>query len=63
MSIKMNAILIGSFIIILTGIVDDIKPIKAKHKLIGQLMAALIVVLYGNILKTHLLKKQTQKIV
>ena len=26
-----------------------IKPIKAKHKLIGQLIAALIVVFYGNI--------------
>lgn len=46
----MNAILIGSFIIVLTGIVDDIKPIDAKYKLIGQFIAALIVVVYGRLL-------------
>ena len=28
-SVRMNSILIGSFIMILTGIMDDIKPIKA----------------------------------
>ena len=33
----MNSILIGGFIIIITGIIDDIKPIPAKYKLIGQL--------------------------
>ena len=37
MSLRMNAILIGSFIIVLTGVVDDIKPLKASIKLIGQL--------------------------
>lgn len=46
----MNSILIGSFILLVTGIFDDIKPLKASHKLIGQIVAALIVVLYGNIL-------------
>lgn len=45
----MNSILIGSFIIVLTGVVDDIKPLKASTKFIGQLIAALIVVFYGNI--------------
>lgn len=45
----MVSILIGSFIIILTGIVDDIKPLPAKYKLIGQIIASLIVVFYGNI--------------
>lgn len=49
-SIKMNAILIGSFIIVLTGIIDDIKPIKASQKLIGQVIAALIIACYGKIL-------------
>ncbi len=49
-SLIMNAILIGSFIIVLTGVVDDIKPLKASTKLIGQLAAALVVVFYGNIL-------------
>ena len=46
----MNAILIGSFIIIITGILDDIKPLKASHKFIGQLLAALILVFYGKLL-------------
>ncbi len=46
----MNSILIGSFIIVITGMVDDIKPLKATHKFVGQLAAACIVVFYGNIL-------------
>ena len=46
----MNSILIGSFILIITGIIDDIKPLKAKYKLIGQIVASLIVVFYGGIL-------------
>ena len=45
----MNAILIGSFILLITGIIDDIKPMKASHKLFGQLLASLIVVFYGNL--------------
>ena len=50
MSIRMNAILIGSFIIIITGIVDDINPIPAKVKFLFQLIAASVVALYGQIL-------------
>lgn len=46
----MNSILIGSFIIIITGIIDDIKPLKASYKLIGQFIASIIVVFYGNLL-------------
>ncbi|MDD2435500.1 MAG: MraY family glycosyltransferase [Bacilli bacterium] len=46
----MNSILIGSFIIVLTGVVDDIKPLKASTKFFGQLISALIIVFYGNIL-------------
>lgn len=45
----MNSILIGSFIIILTGIMDDIKPIRAYQKMIGHLIAACIIVFYGKI--------------
>lgn len=48
-SSTMNSILIASFIIILTGVVDDIKPLKASTKFIGQTIATLIVVFYGNI--------------
>lgn len=46
----MNSILIGSFVLLVTGIIDDIKPLKASHKLIGQVISALIVVFYGNLL-------------
>ncbi|MBR3210418.1 MAG: undecaprenyl/decaprenyl-phosphate alpha-N-acetylglucosaminyl 1-phosphate transferase [Bacilli bacterium] len=49
-SVRMNSILIGSFVIILTSIVDDIKPIRAMHKLIAQIVAASIIVFYGGIL-------------
>ena len=48
-SATMNSILIGSFIIVLTGVIDDIKPLKASHKFLGQLVATMIVVFYGNI--------------
>jgi UDP-GlcNAc:undecaprenyl-phosphate GlcNAc-1-phosphate transferase len=50
MSVKMNAVLIGSFIIIITGIVDDIKPVPAKIKFLFQILAAMVVTFYGNIL-------------
>jgi len=48
-SIEMIAILIGSFIVVLTGIVDDIKPLPPRYKFTGQLIAAVVVVLYGGI--------------
>ena len=50
MSIRMNAILIGSFIIIITGMIDDIKPIPAKIKFLFQIIAACVVAFYGQIL-------------
>ncbi|MDO5569557.1 MAG: MraY family glycosyltransferase [bacterium] len=53
-SIQMNSILIGSFIIIITGLIDDIKPIKARYKLIGQVVAALLIPLYGNMVLTDI---------
>lgn len=46
---QMISILIGGFILILTGIFDDIKPIKARYKLLAQIFAALFVVIYGQI--------------
>lgn len=50
----MNSILIGSFIVVLTGVVDDIKPLKASVKFFGQLAAALIVVFYGGLVMYRL---------
>lgn len=46
---QMLSVLIGGFIIILFGILDDIKPLKASYKFLGQIIAASIVVFYGNI--------------
>lgn len=53
-SVQMNSILIGSFIIILYGIIDDIKTLPAKYELIGQLIAASVIVFYGQILLTDI---------
>lgn len=47
---QMLAILIAGFIVILTGMIDDIKPLKARQKMIGQVIAAIIVTFYGDIL-------------
>lgn len=46
---QMLSIVIASFVIILFGIIDDINPMKARYKLIGQAISAAIVVFYGNI--------------
>ena len=46
---QMISILIGSFIIFLVGVFDDIKPIRAKYKFIVQLIAASVVVIYGQV--------------
>jgi UDP-GlcNAc:undecaprenyl-phosphate/decaprenyl-phosphate GlcNAc-1-phosphate transferase len=43
------AIILGSFVIILTGVVDDIKEISPKIKLAGQVLAAFIVVFMGDL--------------
>ncbi|QJE31420.1 glycosyltransferase family 4 protein [Heyndrickxia coagulans] len=40
-------ILLGSLIIVLTGIIDDIRELSPRVKLMGQLAAALVVVLSG----------------
>lgn len=46
----MNAVLIGSFIIILLGVFDDIVELGPLAQFIGQLIASLIVVCYGGLL-------------
>lgn len=48
-STEMNSVLIGSFIVLLTGMLDDIKPLPALIKFSGQLLGALTVVFYGGI--------------
>jgi len=49
-SIRMNSILIGSFIVVLMGIVDDLNPVKAKYRFLVHIVAACVIVFYGGIL-------------
>ncbi|WP_342528457.1 MraY family glycosyltransferase [Chryseomicrobium sp. FSL W7-1435] len=44
-----KALLIGATIIIITGVLDDMLEITAKAKMLGQLAAALVIVVYGEI--------------
>lgn len=46
----MNGILIGSFIIILIGVIDDITELGSLPQFIGQLASASVVVFYGGLL-------------
>lgn len=47
---QMNSILIGSFIVILTGMMDDICELKPLQKMIGQVIAGCVIAFYGKIL-------------
>jgi len=51
---RMNSILIAGFIIVITGIIDDIKPLRAREKFIGQLIAACVITFYGNLVLTDM---------
>ena len=49
-TVQMNSILIGSCILILVGMIDDIKPLKPLVKFCGQVASAIVVVYYGNVI-------------
>jgi len=44
---KLLGIFIGSTILVLTGMVDDVKPLRASLKLVIQIVAALVLVKFG----------------
>lgn len=46
---QINSILIGGFIIFITGFYDDIHDLSPRLKLLGQIIAALVVIFYGGI--------------
>lgn len=48
-TVQMLSIIIASFVIVMFGFIDDISPLRAKYKLIAQLVAAFIVVYYGGL--------------
>ena len=48
-SVQMLSILMGSFLLIFMGFIDDIHPLKTIHQLFVQIFVAAIIVFYGNI--------------
>lgn len=48
-SLQMMSILIGGFLIVLIGLIDDINPVKASYKLVVQILSACVVVFHGGI--------------
>ena len=48
-STMMLSVLMGGFLVVLCGMIDDINPLKAKYKFLVQLIAAATVCIYGNI--------------
>ncbi len=48
-SLQMLSILMGSFLLVIFGMVDCINPVKAKYRFVVQVVAASIIVFYGNI--------------
>ena len=53
-SVQMNSILIGGFIIILIGLIDDLTELSPFVKFVGQLASACVVVFYGQFLLTDI---------
>ncbi|MFC4800144.1 glycosyltransferase family 4 protein [Neobacillus sp. GCM10023253] len=43
------ALILGSLIIIITGAIDDVKEISPKVKLLGQILASLVIIVLGDI--------------
>ena len=46
---QINSMFIGGYIIFITGFLDDIYDLKPKYKLLGQTLAALVVIIFGGI--------------
>lgn len=44
-----NSVLTGSIVIVVFGLMDDIKPMKAWQKILPQIAAALIVIFFGGV--------------
>ncbi|WDC84172.1 MraY family glycosyltransferase [Caloramator sp. mosi_1] len=52
MDVKMLGLLLGATFIVIMGIIDDIKPLKPLTKLLVQISAACILLLYDINIKT-----------
>lgn len=51
---QMLSILMAGFIIVMLGMIDDIKPIRARYKFLVQLICAGIVTFYGGIVLSEI---------
>lgn len=49
---QLRGILLGAVVIVIIGIIDDIRPLKAWIKLLGQIAAALVAVFHGVVIST-----------
>jgi UDP-GlcNAc:undecaprenyl-phosphate GlcNAc-1-phosphate transferase len=45
----MQAVLIGSWIVVIFGVIDDLKDFGYKFKFVGQILAATVVIFYGRL--------------
>ncbi len=52
-TLQVLGFILGSIIIIIVGMLDDIKPLRAKTKLAMQILSALIVVFTGTVISFH----------
>ncbi|MCP3871811.1 MAG: undecaprenyl/decaprenyl-phosphate alpha-N-acetylglucosaminyl 1-phosphate transferase [Desulfobacteraceae bacterium] len=44
-----SSVLIGAIVIVVFGLIDDIRPLKARQKIVPQILAALIVIFLGGV--------------
>ncbi len=51
---QMVSIIIGAFILVLVGIIDDINDIKQRYKFLSHIFAAAIVVFYGGLVLSEI---------
>ncbi len=51
---QMLSILMAGFIIVMLGMIDDIKPIRARYKFLVQLICAGIVTFYGGVVLSEI---------
>ncbi|HHT37997.1 MAG TPA: undecaprenyl/decaprenyl-phosphate alpha-N-acetylglucosaminyl 1-phosphate transferase [Mollicutes bacterium] len=48
-TVIMNSVLVGGFILIITGMIDSINSLKARYQFFAHLLSAFIVVFYGGL--------------
>ncbi|MCP3875141.1 MAG: undecaprenyl/decaprenyl-phosphate alpha-N-acetylglucosaminyl 1-phosphate transferase, partial [Desulfobacteraceae bacterium] len=44
-----SSVLMGAIVIVVFGLIDDIRPLRARQKIVPQILAALIVIFFGGV--------------